>query len=295
MPDEETKHIFEAGGTEVSTAAGGARRYRKPLKCLRWHDIKFLFGEGFDGWDKHKALRLGASLAFYTLLSLAPLLLMMVAIVGLVFGRVTAQHEVVRQVHMLIGAQGTKAIEALLQASRNTTQGIVATIIRMVTLLFGASGVMIELRDALNTIWEVPTPKLVGVKSRIISYFKERLFSFAMLLSIGFILIVSLAISAWIVALVHSRQVFARTLFGEGEHRFQLRRLRFHCGFGYLGLLFRPNLFLRSGVHKNFRESLWLATQSKSGRHDQGGWRYGALGGNGISNYSPTWDQLRPL
>jgi len=65
MPDEETKHIFEAGGTEVSTAAGGARRYRKPLKCLRWHDIKFLFGESFDGWDKHKAPRLGASLAFY--------------------------------------------------------------------------------------------------------------------------------------------------------------------------------------------------------------------------------------
>jgi membrane protein len=201
MPDGEVKHIFEAGGTEVTTAAGGARRYRKPLKCVRWHDIKFLFAESFEGWDKHKAPRLGASLAFYTLLSLAPLLLVMVAIVGLVFGRVTAQHEVVRQVQMLIGTQGAKAIEALLQGSRNTTHGIVATIIGMITLLFGASGVMIELRDALNTIWEVPTPELVGVRSRIISYFKERLFSFAMLLTIGFILVVSLAISAWISAL----------------------------------------------------------------------------------------------
>jgi membrane protein len=201
MPGEESKHIFEPGGTEVSTAAGSARRYRKPLKSFRWHDVKFLFDESFSAWSKHKAPRLGASLAFYTLLSLTPLVLVMVAIVGLVFGHVTAQHEVVRQVRMLIGTQGAKAIEALLQASRNTTHGIIATLIGMVTLLFGASGVMIELRDALNTIWEVPTPELVGVRSRIMSYIRERLFSFAMLLSIGFILVVSLTISAWISAL----------------------------------------------------------------------------------------------
>jgi membrane protein len=201
MPGEETKHIFEPGGTEVTTAAGGARRYRKPLKSLRWHDVKFLFSESFNAWSKHKAPRLGASLAFYTLLSLTPLLLVTVAIVGLVFGHVTAQHEVVRQVQMLIGNQGAKAIEALLQASRNTTHGIIATVIGMVTLLFGASGVMIELRDALNTIWEVPTPQSAGIKSKIMSYIKERLFSFGMLLSIGFILVVSLAISAWISAL----------------------------------------------------------------------------------------------
>ena len=160
MPGEEPKHIFEPGGTEVSTAAGGARRYRKPLKSLRWCDIEFLFGENFDAWNKHKAPRLGASLAFYTLLSLTPLLLVMVAVVGLVFGHATAEREIVRQVQMLIGAQGAKAIEALLQASRNTTHGAVAAIAGIVTLLFGASGVMIELRDALNTIWEVPTPKL---------------------------------------------------------------------------------------------------------------------------------------
>jgi membrane protein len=201
MPGEEPKHIFEPGGTEVSTAAGGARRYRKPLKSLRWCDIEFLFGESFDAWNKHKAPRLGASLAFYTLLSLTPLLLVMVAVVGLVFGHATAEREIVRQVQMLIGAQAAKAIEALLQASRNTTHGAVAAIAGIVTLLFGASGVMIELRDALNTIWEVPTPKLTGIRGRVTSYVKERLFSFAMLLSIGFLLVVSLAISAWISAL----------------------------------------------------------------------------------------------
>jgi membrane protein len=201
MPGEEAKHILEPSGTEMSTAAGGARRYRKPLKSLRWHDVEFLFGESFNAWNKHKAPRLGASLAFYTLFSLTPLLLVMVAILGLVFGHETAQHEVVRQVQMLIGTQGAKATEALLEASRNTTHGIIATTVGMVTLLFGASGVMIELRDALNTIWEVPTPELTGIRSRVVSYIKERLFSFAMLLSIGFILVVSLAITAWISAL----------------------------------------------------------------------------------------------
>ena len=201
MPDEDTKHIFVPGGMEVSTAAGGARRYRKPLKSIRWPDIEFLFGESLDSWSKHKAPRLGASLAFYTLLSLTPLLLVVVAIVGLVFGHATAQREVIRQVQMLVGTQGARATEALLQASRNTTHGIIATIVGMVTLIFGASGVMIELRDALNTIWEVPTPKLTGIKSRIRGYLKERLFSFAIVLSVGFLLVVSLAISAWISAL----------------------------------------------------------------------------------------------
>ena len=201
MPGEEPKHILEPSGTEVSTAAGGGRRYRKPLKSFRLQDVELLFGESFDSWSKHKAPRLGASLAFYTLLSLTPLLLVVVAIVGLVFGHTTAQREVVRQVQMLVGNQGAKATQALLEASRNTTHGAIATIVGMVTLLFGASGVMIELRDALNTIWEVPTPKLSGMRKKITSYIKERLFSFATVLSIGFLLVVSLAISAWIAAL----------------------------------------------------------------------------------------------
>jgi hypothetical protein len=64
MPREETKQILEPSGTEVTTAAGGARYYRKPLKSLRWCDIEFLFEESFDAWSKHKAPRLGASLAF---------------------------------------------------------------------------------------------------------------------------------------------------------------------------------------------------------------------------------------
>ena len=84
MPDEKPNPILESGGTEITTTVGGARRYRKPLKSFRWRDIKSLLTESFDGWNTHKAPRLGASLAFYTLFSLTPLLLVMVSVVGLV-------------------------------------------------------------------------------------------------------------------------------------------------------------------------------------------------------------------
>lgn len=201
IPGEEDKIILEPGGTEFSTPAGGARRYRKPLKSFRWCDIKALLIDGFDEWSRQKGQRLGASLAFYTLLSFAPLLVVVVCIVSLVFGHTVAQQGVVGQVRMLVGQQGAQATEALLEGSRNTTHGIIATVIGLVTLLLGASGVLIELRDALNTIWEVPTPHVSGLRKRIRSFLKERLLSFAIVLAIGFLLVVSLAVSAWIAAL----------------------------------------------------------------------------------------------
>ena len=198
---EEPKHILEPNGVEITTAAGGARHYRKPLKSFRWCDIQYLVTESVDGWSKHKAPRLGASLAFYTLLSLTPLLLVVVAVVGLVFGHSTAQREIIRQIQMLVGDECAKAADALLKSSRSSAQGIIATAVGIITLLFSASGVMLELRDAMNTIWEVPTPKHAGITSRILAYTRERMLSFAMVLSVGFLLVVSLAISSWIAAL----------------------------------------------------------------------------------------------
>ena len=195
------KNILEPSGTEVQTQAGGARRYRKPLKSFRWCDIKALLSESFSAWMRHKAPRLGASLAFYTLLSIAPLLLVAVSIAGMVFGHKAAESNLVWQIQNLVGTAGADGIRALLEGARSTTHGVIATGIGLLTLLFGASGVLIELRDALNTIWEVPTPELTGNMARIKSFFKERLFSFALVLAIGFLLLVSLALNAWIAAL----------------------------------------------------------------------------------------------
>ncbi|MBV9759484.1 MAG: YihY/virulence factor BrkB family protein [Acidobacteriaceae bacterium] len=194
------KMILEPNGSEVSTAAGTARRYRKRLRDVRWPDIKPLLSDSLDQWSKHNAPRLGASLAFYSLLSLAPLLLVVVSIVGVVFGHSTAERDTIQQVRSLVGPAAGKAVAAFLQGSQNTTHGIIATVIGLVTLLFSASGVLIELRDALNLIWEVPTPGASGF-AMITTFIKERLFSFAIVLAIGFLLIVSLVISTWISAL----------------------------------------------------------------------------------------------
>jgi membrane protein len=195
-----TKMVLEPNGTEVTTPAGGARRYRKPFTKIRWCDIKALLSDSFDQWTKHNAPRLGASLAFYSLLSLAPLLLVVVSIVGLVFGRTAAERDTIQQVQSLVGPAAGKAVAAFLQGSKNTTHGIIATVIGLVTLMLSASGVLIELRDALNTIWEVKTPSASGF-GMITSFIKQRLFSFAIVLSIGFLLIISLVVSTWISAL----------------------------------------------------------------------------------------------
>lgn len=167
---------------------------------LHWPEIKSLFTQVFTQWSNHNAPRLGASLAFYSLLSLAPLLLVVVSIVGLVFGHSAAQEQTVRQIQALIGPAAGKAIGAFLQGSRNTSHGIIATTLGLITLLFSASGVVIELRDALNTIWEVRTKTASGF-GYVTQYLKQRIFSFAVVVAIGFLLVVSLAITTLIEAL----------------------------------------------------------------------------------------------
>jgi membrane protein len=196
---DDTPRILVPGGTEVATAAGGARRYRKPLRSFRWSDINALLTESYNEWSRQKGSRLGASLAFYTLLSLAPLLLVIISIAGLVFGEAAAEGQVVTQVEQLVGAQGAHAIQLLLAGTRNTSHGILATVVGLLTLLFGASGVLLELRDALNTIWEVPQGQTSRFRS-VVQVIKDRLFSFALVLAIGFLLLVSLVVNAWIAA-----------------------------------------------------------------------------------------------
>jgi membrane protein len=170
------------------------------LRSFRWRDIKHLFGESFSAWNRHNAPRLGAALAFYTLFSLTPLLLVLVGMVGLVFGKKAAETQIVWQVRSLAGRTGAAATEAILQGSRDTTHGVLASIVGFLTLLVGASAVFMELRDALNTIWEVAATQTSGMKN-MINIVKERLFSFGMVLAIGFLLLVSLALSASLAAL----------------------------------------------------------------------------------------------
>ncbi len=172
----------------------------KPLKEFRLADFKTIFFQAFNQWNKHNATRLGASLAFYSLLSLAPLMLVVVSIVGLVFGHSAAQQQIIGEVQSLVGPTAGKAMAAFLEGSQNTTHGVIATLLGLITLLFSASGVVIELRDALNLVWDVPAQNTTGMRI-LTAFIKDRLFSFAIVLGIGFLLIVSLVISTWIAAI----------------------------------------------------------------------------------------------
>ena len=197
---EPPPNILEPGGTEVVTRAGGARRHRKALRKFRWKDFEYLFGESFAQWNNHHAQRLGAALSFYTLLSLAPLLLILSSVAALAFGAKAAGEGLVRQVDALGGPAASHAVAALLNSPHSSANGVVATILGLIMLLFGASGVMVELRDDLNLIWDIPARELKGWKM-VMGAIRERRFSFALILAVGFLLVVSLAVSAWIAAL----------------------------------------------------------------------------------------------
>jgi membrane protein len=147
-------------------------------------------------WSDLNAPRLGASLAFYTMLSMAPLLVVCVGIAGLVFGAKAAESQVAYEIRNIVGGQGGQVIEGLLQESAKPWNGLVATAIGVFMLLFGASGVFGELRDILDQVWSVKPPNSGGVMGMI----RSRFFSFALVLGIGFLLLVSLILSAAIAA-----------------------------------------------------------------------------------------------
>jgi membrane protein len=154
--------------------------------------------EALTRWIDDRASRLGAALAFYSLLSLAPLLLFVVAIVALVFGRQEAQSWILQQVRHLVGPQGATTVYTLLRDAHQPSSGFTAGFIGVLTLLFGASGVFSELRDGLNTLWECCAGGGNGWKGLA----KSRLFAFGMVLAIGFLLMVSLILSTTLAALL---------------------------------------------------------------------------------------------
>jgi membrane protein len=197
--DDPAAHILAPDGAEVPLARWRARQHRKPLGKVRWSDIKALIGETVSGWNRHNVPRLGAALAFYALLSLMPLLLVVISVAGLVFGHRAAQTGVVEQIQILIGVQRARIVEGLLEGAQSKAAGLIATVLGMLTLMFGASGALMELRDALNTIWEVPPRQLTTVQE-ITSAARQRLWSIALVLAISLVLTATLSLGTWISA-----------------------------------------------------------------------------------------------
>ena len=149
-----------------------------------------------EAWIADNAPRLGAALAFYTLFSLAPVLIVTVSLAGVVFGDKAAQGEIVRQFQGLIGTQGAIAIETIIQSTNRPALGVFATTFGVLAIFIGASGAFNELQDALDMIWKVDN----RTKSFWTVTIKQRLLSLGLVLATGFLLLTSLVVTAFLSA-----------------------------------------------------------------------------------------------
>ncbi|MEO5753836.1 MAG: YihY/virulence factor BrkB family protein [Chthoniobacterales bacterium] len=164
-------------------------------KKEKFHPVRSwgpLFLQSFNDWVADRALRFSAALAYYSIFAMAPLVIIAIAVAGLAFGEEAARGQVYQQIEWLLGPKGATEIQTLIQASSDTRQSWLATIIGVVTLLIGASGVFAQLKDALNSIWGVMLKPGGGIMRSL----KEYLLNFSMVLGVGFLLIISLLLSA---------------------------------------------------------------------------------------------------
>jgi membrane protein len=189
-------HSRDVNGWLVApgSRALSARRF---LSRLHPRVVSSLLGETCSEWYNDRAPRLGAALAYYTVFALAPGLILIISLAGVLLGEEAAQGQIISQVEDLAGEAGAEAVRAAIDSARHAGNSVLATGLGAVTLLFGLWGVFGELQDALNSIW--------GVRGRsgggVIGAIKRRFWSFTMVVGIGFLLLISLAASAWLAAL----------------------------------------------------------------------------------------------
>jgi membrane protein len=155
-----------------------------------------LFKDTITAWNNDKVPRHGAALAYYTVLSLVPLLVVIITMIGFIFGREVGQGYILGQIGSLVGPQSAEAIKDMIQRASEPSTGVIATVLATGTLLLGASGVFAQLQDSLNSIWGVKPKEGRGLWGLI----RDRFLSVAALLGTGFLLLVSLALSAALAA-----------------------------------------------------------------------------------------------
>ena len=173
-------------------------RHIHEFAALQYPKIVAVLTETLSEWSKDNVPRLGASLAFYTLLSLAPILVIVITVAAFVYGEQAAQGQLVWEIQDLVGPDRAVAIQSLIQSAYKPGTGLIATLFGPVTLALAASSVLVELRAALNSIWHVASDESVTGFAGIIRMVKERCYSVGLVLVTGFLLLVSLVLNAWI-------------------------------------------------------------------------------------------------
>jgi membrane protein len=185
--------------------------------------------QSFQAWNDDYASSMGAALAYYTAFSLAPVLILVIAVAGLAFGADAARGEIVSQLRGLLGDQGAKATEELLTSASKPGAGAAASAIGAVTLLLGATSVFAELQSDLDRIWRAPA---IQHASGFVALIRARVLSFGMVVAMGFLLLVSLVIGAALSAAGR----WGNTLFPAGAMILQVVNLA--VGFGITVALF---------------------------------------------------------
>ena len=174
------------------------------LSCVRvWRYFRGLVWASSNKWLDDRCFRYGASLSYYTVLSLAPLLVILVGVIGLFFGRGAAHHQLVGEVASLAGERAGALVDALLAATQRKTEGAAASLMAVGLLMAGATGVLVELRDALDHIW-MARPTIHG-KMSFLKALRDvvltRMLTFGILFAVGFLMVISLLVSAYLAAL----------------------------------------------------------------------------------------------
>jgi membrane protein len=162
--------------------------------------IKIVLNESLTSWVDHRADSKGAALAFYTLFSMTPILMLSIAVAGYFFSAEAAQGEIVSQVQGLAGPNGAQAIQALLAAAQDPASGMVTTLLACVLLLLGATSVFVELKGSLDEMWGIDKPCQSAFS---VVFLRTRLLSFGMVLVLAFLLLVSLVFSSALAMLEH--------------------------------------------------------------------------------------------
>ena len=188
------------GSTREIAPSSSANANRVEIMSL-FSKLQYFWSVAKDSvvaWMDDYAPSMGAALAFYTFFSIGPLLIIVIAVAGLVFGEAAAQGEVVAQLRQLLGEEGAIAVQGMFKSVSDPSQGIIATLVSIAMLLLGATTVLAELQSALDRIWKAPALKEPGSVWSLISM---RIWALGMVLGLGFLLLVSLLASAALAAL----------------------------------------------------------------------------------------------
>jgi len=193
-----------------------------------WRSVMRMVLHAAQAWSDHSASSMGAAVAFYTIFSLAPLLLVLIAIAGLAVGADAAQSAILLQFEGLVGTSGAQAVRAVLKSADDGSRSILSLSLGAITIFIGATSVFAELQRNIDLIWEVKVDR----QKSVWSFVRVRLLSFGLIIGVGFLLIVSLAVSAGISAMA--------TLWGSLFDRWELllQVLNALVSFGIITVLF---------------------------------------------------------